>query len=176
MTPREIFKMGSFGGTYWRPIYSHVSRKSYKNPRKEFPASWWSGIPVSHLDSDFEDYDVSVNKYGVRVGTTLAFWESKNWIREQDPYGWVQWYCRFYRGRRSPDDARQISRWLKTAGPNSRFRLALANRCVRAMKSQKISAASAASDFEISPRVRQTLQHWAVKLRASDVSHAASKK
>ena len=22
LTPQEIFEMGSFGGTYWRPIYS----------------------------------------------------------------------------------------------------------------------------------------------------------
>ena len=31
LTPREIFLMGSFGGTYWRPIYSCVTNKNYKN-------------------------------------------------------------------------------------------------------------------------------------------------
>ena len=33
----------------------------------------------------------------------------------------MQWYCDFYIGERGPDDERQIDRWLKTAGPNSRF-------------------------------------------------------
>ena len=32
-----------------------------------------------------------------------------------------------FTGKRSPDDERQISRWMKTAGPKSRFRKALIN-------------------------------------------------
>ncbi len=27
LTPRQIFKMGSFGGTYFRPIYSSITKK-----------------------------------------------------------------------------------------------------------------------------------------------------
>jgi hypothetical protein len=23
-------------------------------------------------------------------------WEQSGWIVAQDPYGWFQWYCRFY--------------------------------------------------------------------------------
>ena len=30
LTPREIIKLGSFGGTYWRPIYSSVVNKNLK--------------------------------------------------------------------------------------------------------------------------------------------------
>ena len=33
-------------------------------------------------------YDVNVNKYGVKCGTSLRFWENKGWINEIDPYGW----------------------------------------------------------------------------------------
>jgi hypothetical protein len=169
LTPREIFKLGSFGGTYWRPIHSRVTGRNHTRARAEFPKSWWRGIPVESLDSPFEDYDVSLNKYGVRVGTTLEFWETKKWITSQDPYGWVQWYCRFYAGRRSPDDARQISRWCKIAGPNGRFRMALANKCALAVRHRKVTAAAAAVDHDISPRVRQTLQHWGFVISAKDV-------
>jgi hypothetical protein len=45
LSPREIFKLGSFGGTYWRPIYSSVTKKNYKNVHKQYPSSWWTGIP-----------------------------------------------------------------------------------------------------------------------------------
>ena len=57
----------------------------------------------------------------------LEFWEKKNWITKYHPYGWVQWYCDFYDGKRSSDDERQIDRWIKTAGPKSRWRRRLIN-------------------------------------------------
>ena len=54
-----------------------------------------------------------LNKYKKKVGTTLRFWENKGWMRESHPYGWVQWYCDYYSGKRSADDDRQIKRWLQ---------------------------------------------------------------
>jgi len=29
ISPRDIFKLGSFGGTYWRPIYSSIIKRRY---------------------------------------------------------------------------------------------------------------------------------------------------
>ena len=116
MTPRQIFKLGSFGGTYWRPINSSVTGKSYKNVHKKYPKSWWKGIKDECLTKPWKNYDIKINKYGVKVGTTLEYWQDKNWISETHPYGWMQWYCDFYNGERSEDDERQIKRWKNTAG------------------------------------------------------------
>lgn len=160
LTPKEIFELGSFGGTYWRPIYSSVTNKNYKNMHKKYPKSWWKNIPESSLTRSWEDYDIKINHYGVKVGTTLEFWEEKNWITEYNPYGWVQWYCDFYTGKRGPDDERQISRWLKTAGPKSRFRKMLINMIKNKGKQY--------DDFSVSPRIRQTLQHWGYMLTKKD--------
>lgn len=160
LTPKEIFELGSFGGTYWRPIYSTVTNKKYKNKHKKYPKSWWKNIPNENLVKDFDDYDISLNKYKVKVGTTLEFWEEKNWISKHHPYGWVQWYCDFYLGKRSPDDKRQIDRWLKTAGPKSRFR----KRLINLIKKNKTKY----NDYKISPKIRQTLQHWGYKLTLHD--------
>ena len=61
-----------------------------------------------------------MNKYKVKTGTLLRFWEDKGWINEIDPYGWFERYFRNWLGRRSEDDKRQINRWKKKTV--SRFR------------------------------------------------------
>ena len=160
LTPREIFTLGSFGGTYWRPIESDVTDKKYKNVHKKYPKSWWKGIPDTDLVTEWDDYDKSINKYKVKVGTTLEYWEDKGWINKKHPYGWVHWYCDFYMGKRSNDDERQIKRWIRTAGPKSRFRRALINLIIKKKATY--------NDFKISPKRRQTLQHWGYALTKSD--------
>tara|TARA_B100001094_G_scaffold289876_1_gene307065 strand:- start:64 stop:624 length:561 start_codon:yes stop_codon:yes gene_type:complete len=160
LTPIEMFKLGSFGGTYWRPIYSNVVNVELNNIHLNYPKTWWKDIPDNMLINKWEDYDINVNKYKVKVGTTLEFWQEKEWIRKNHPYGWVHWYCDFYMGKRSVDDEWQINRWVNTAGPTSRFRRALINEIKRKNKEY--------NDFTISPKRRQTLQHWAYKLTKKD--------
>lgn len=161
LTPRDIFKLGSFGGTYYRPIYSSITKKNYKNVHKKYPKSWWKDIPEDYLSRSWNNYDKLINKYNVKVGTTLEFWEEKKWITKYNPYGWVDWYCGFYLGKRTPDDQRQIDRWVKTAGPNSRFRKWLINLIKK--KNGKYD------DYSISPKIRQTLQHWSYQLTEKDL-------
>ena len=152
LSPKQIFKLGSFGGTYWRPITSKFFNKELKNKHKKYPEKWWNTIPENYLTNPWEKYDKNINKYNVKVGTTLEFWEDKDWIAKSHPYGWVQWYCDFYNGKRSPDDERQIKRWKNLAGPNGRFKRSL----VRLIVKKK----SGYNDFTVSPKIRQTLQHW----------------
>ena len=74
MTPREIFQEGSFGGSYWRPIFSSVVSEDLSDQHLEFEG-WWDGIEESLLTS--EDYDKNRNRYKVKCGTTLEMWEEK---------------------------------------------------------------------------------------------------
>jgi hypothetical protein len=161
LTPREIFKLGSFGGTYWRPIKSNVVNKNLKNVHKKYPQSWWVGIPEDHMTRDFDkDYDETINKYGVKAGTTLDFWEGKGWITPYNPYGWVHWYCDFYNGRRCPDDDRQIKRWMRFSSNKGRFR----NMLIRLIQTR----GKTWDDQTVSPVIRQGLQHWGYVLTKGD--------
>ena len=40
-------------------------------------------IDKKYYSSDY--YDLSVNKYSVKCGTSLRFWEDKGWINQIDP-------------------------------------------------------------------------------------------
>ena len=108
-TPVEVTEEGAFGGTYFRDIYSGVNGKWYKESCKEFDEL--KDIDQSYYFSNY--YDVNVNKCKVKCGTSLRFWENNGWINCTDPYGWFQWYFRYWLGRRSFDDKRQIARWKK---------------------------------------------------------------
>ena len=86
-TPIEIIKEGAFGGTYFRDIYSGINGKWYKKSWKEFDQL--ENIDQKYYCSDY--YDVSIDKYGAKCGTSLRFLENKSWIHEIDPSGWFQW-------------------------------------------------------------------------------------
>ena len=123
LNPIQIFELGSFGGSYWRSIYSNITKKNYSQSHLDLPNEWWKDIPSHYLTNQNEN--TKINQYKVHSGTSLEYWESKGWINTIDPYGWVQWYCHFYNGRRTEDDTRQIKRWINFSGPKGRWRLRL---------------------------------------------------
>jgi len=140
-TPKQIFELGSFGGTYFRPIYSSITKKNYKNQhtKHEFLLHIDEKLLISPI------YDKNKNKYKVEVGSSLEEWENNGWITNHDPYGWIQWYCNFYEGRRIPhEDLRQIKRWISI---NNRF-----GKWFQKLKTQG----------KKSPKIQQTLLHWGI--------------
>jgi hypothetical protein len=159
LTPKQVLQMGSFGGTYFRPITSGVTMESYTNVHKEFPMDWFEALDLK-TDVISKTYRESANKYGVKCGGGLDMWEGSGWISNIDPYGWFQWYCRFYLGRRSTDDDRQIARGRGVMSDKGRFRNQLIGRCARAGK--------AFGDVSVSPVIRQALQHWGYQLTKHD--------
>ncbi|XP_056602010.1 uncharacterized protein zgc:113208 [Triplophysa dalaica] len=166
MTPKEVLQAGSFGGTYFRPIYSSVTKQHYKDVWQELPKDWLEGLTISSQVAS-STYRENVNTYKVKCGGSLEMWESSGWIVPQDPYGWFQWYCRFYQGRRTQDDERQISRWAKCAGVRGRWRNNLITKVVR--------SGCKYDNFSVSPVVRQTLQHWGYRLTMEDYKEGAKR-
>ncbi|CAM9394436.1 unnamed protein product, partial [Ectocarpus fasciculatus] len=167
MTPEEVIRAGSFGGTYFRPIYSSVTKQQYEDEAwKELPEEWLRGLNIKRMVSS-ATYNVEVNKYGEKCGQGLDEWESSGWITSIDPYGWFQWYCRFYLGRRCSDDERQISRGLGVMGPKGRWKNNLINKMKLHVHDKGVDGAL--NDFTISPKIRQLLQHWGYSVTRHDL-------
>jgi hypothetical protein len=131
LTPKQMLRLGVFGGKYMTDC------------RGEFPAAWFAG---AKLCSD--RHDPRLNYFKVNASQSLAEWRRHGWIHPQDPRGWFQWYCRYYMGRRTRDDARQIRRWRAIA----RHVAAIRTHCER-------------GDFDCRRRQRQAVLHWAYDSR-----------
>jgi len=164
MTPKEVMQAGSFGGTYFRPIFSKVTGQKYSDVWKEFPSDWFEGLNIKKQVIS-STYHTEVNTYKAKCGGSLEMWESSGWIKKQDPYGWFQWYCRFYLGRRTEDDKRQVDRWSKCAGEKGRWKNNLVTKIVRSGCSYE--------NRNVSPVVRQVLQHWGYRLTKEDFEKQA---
>ena len=146
-TPKEVFQEGAFGGTYFRRIRSSVTNETYSGVYKEFPKDWFEKLDIKKQVTSAK-YQTTVNRYKVKCGGDLHMWESSGWISNIDPYGWFQWYCRYYLGRRSPDDQRQVKRWRAMRRHIGQIR----NNC-------------RPGDLQCRPRQRQALLHWAYDSR-----------
>lgn len=95
LTPAAMLSLGVFCGKYMTDCEA------------EFPASWFESAKMAPHRPD-----CSLNYFGVRASVPLRVWIEKGWICPDDPRGWFQWYCRYYSGRRLPEeDRRQIARW-----------------------------------------------------------------
>ena len=95
LTPKQMLRLGVFCGKYMT------------DTRKEFPANWFTGAKLAAGKRDR-----SLNFFGVEASQPLSVWRKKGWVHRDDPRGWFQWYCRYYVGRRLPEeDERQIKRW-----------------------------------------------------------------
>lgn len=136
LTPKEMLALGVFGGRYMRDCMN------------EFPQDWFThakfhpqGVP---------GHSKELNYFGVDASQPLSEWKKKGWIRkEYDPRGWFQWYCRYYMGRRIPDeDLKQIKRW----------------KAIRRHVGQVVKNCRA-GDIHCRPRQRQALLHWAYDSR-----------
>ena len=84
-----MLALGVFGGKYMTDY------------RDEFPKSWFARAKLRR-----RGHDRSLNFFGVDASQPLSVWREKGWIYPDDPRGWFQWYCRYYMGRRMPDEDR----------------------------------------------------------------------
>ena len=131
LTPAEMLELGVFGGKYLTDC------------RDEFPPAWFKHARLSP-----GGHDPALNCFGVSASQPLSVWRRNGWIYHEDPRGWFQWYCRYYMGRRSLDDERQIKRW----------------RAIRRHVAQ-IEANCPRRALDCRPRQRQALLQWAYDSR-----------
>ena len=131
LTPAEMLRLGVFGGKYMTDC------------AEEFPKVWFRCAKLCYARADAE-----LNFFDVHASKPLSYWRTKGWIYDEDPRGWFQWYCRYYMGRRCPDDFRQIKRWKAM----TRHIAQIKKNCRK-------------GDLDCRRRQRQALLHWAYDSR-----------
>jgi len=137
LTPREMFTLGVFGGAYFVGVEGGVP--------DDLPQSWFTHARLAPDGIPHKQY----NYFHVNASQSLEVWREKGWIHHDDPHGWFQWYCRYYLGRRMPEeDLRQIKRWYAMR----RHATQIMNHCERGA-------------LHCRPRQRQALLHWAYDSR-----------
>jgi hypothetical protein len=136
LTPKEMLKLGIFGGNY------------ITDCKEEYPDDWFKNVKL--FTGDFWGHDKNLNYFKIDASQPLSVWKAKGWINEEhDPRGWFEWYCRYYMGRRlENEDRRQIDRWKKM---------------VRHIGQIKKNCRQ--GDINCRPRQRQALLHWAYDSR-----------
>ena len=128
LTPSDMLELGVFGGKYLNDC------------QNEFPKTWFLNAKLANSKKD-----INLNFFKVDASLPLKIWNDKGWIYSDDPRGWFQWYCRYYRGRRLElEDKRQIKRWKA-------FR-----RHIGAIKKY-----CEPGDLNCRKKQRQALLHWA---------------
>ena len=131
LTPKQMLELGVFGGKYMTDC------------KREFPKDWFENAKLSP-----EGKNSKLNYFRVDASQPLSVWKKKGWINSQDPRGWFQWYCRYYMGRRTRDDERQIKRWK------------MMKRHIAQIKKN-----CKPGDLNCRKRQRQALLHWAYDSR-----------
>ena len=132
LSPEQLLGLGVFGGKYMTDC-AH-----------EFPHDWFKGAKLCSTH-----HEASLNYFGVNASLPLAVWVEKGWIHADAPRGWYQWFCRYFLGRRVPEeDERQIKRWRAIR----RHAGAIQKNCRR-------------GDIHCRRKQRQTLLHWAYDSR-----------
>lgn len=96
-TPAQMLAMGVFEGKYLNSCTD------------EYPREWFEKAVLSDVP------DEKLNYFRLKSRLPTSWWREKGLINDQDPRGWFEWYCRFWMGRRTDDDARQIKRWKQIA-------------------------------------------------------------
>ncbi len=129
LTPKQMVELGIFGGNYFAA-----------KDIEEFPEGWFKNVKMN-----FTKTDKMLNYFEVNASQSREEWQRKGWIFDIDPLGWVQWYFRYYQGRRVPEmDEIQIKRWWQM----KRHIAQIEKNCQK-------------GDLACRRRQRQALLHWA---------------
>jgi hypothetical protein len=97
LTPKQMLKIGVFGGYYFEIKTKGIPKEIMK---------------LANISKTGKK-DQKLNYFKVKASQSLIVWQKNGWINKADPNGWFEWYIKYFYGRKLPkEDARQIKRWF----------------------------------------------------------------
>jgi hypothetical protein len=130
-TPMEMLDLGIMQDAYYFPATKGLPSKYTNHPKA-----------LKRGDTK----DPKQNHFGVASRQSWDEWKRKGWLHPEDPAGWIEWYFKYYEGRRLPkEDQRQIKRWKSFI----------------ARHQAQIVHSGQLKDLDARKKQRQALLHWA---------------
>lgn len=149
LTPLQALRLGIVDGCYFRDTYD------------EFPRTWFDQGRFSTLPGR----DVSCNYFGVSSRQSLQVWRDKGWIVPGGPdvRGWLQFYFRYWLGRRQEGDRDRVQ--LQRCRAIVRHKGAIVKACRHTKVERYVpelgrSLLMCSDIMNCRPRQRQTLLNW----------------
>jgi len=105
----SLYEYGQQGGQF--SAYNVEQAKAIKEHLLNKQASLEAEFLPDFTPEDLAEMGVFDQVYGDAPSEASMKEWPEHWINKQDPLGWLQWYDRYSKGRRTEDDARQIKRW-----------------------------------------------------------------
>lgn len=136
-TPEEMLCLGIMEGKYINDCIL------------EFPKEWFlNAIKKNKLSPEYPN--PNINLFKVKSRQSLHIWKDKQWIIGQDKRGWIQWYFRYYLGRRDKKvDDIQKKRWR-----------AIIRHSAQIIKNKPDNIKNKKDKMTHRPKQRQTLLQW----------------
>eukprot|EP00762_Andalucia_godoyi_P006449 ANDGO_02941.mRNA.1 hypothetical protein len=99
--PAQLLLLGIFEGHFFNDCIL------------EYPREWFEQALQQNKLSP-EKPDPTLNCFGVKSRLSLKEWKERGWVAGEDRRGWMEWYFRYWLGRRDPEvDKFQIEQWNK---------------------------------------------------------------
>jgi hypothetical protein len=103
-SPQDMLNLGVFGGSFFGPD------RAMKLIPKFTQFMLFSGVPISSYALAI--YNQGINYFNVSLDPMNRTFSMPIGLKRMHPFGWFEWYCKYFYGEESKADEHRIKQWV----------------------------------------------------------------